>query len=267
MKKYGKVLTLVLACALLLAVPVTAADDGDLETAAAPVIRALGSTDSFYDSLSALIGSIDDSLYFGTIKMAVGSSALTMDGSVTLMDTAPEVEGETLMLPIRFLAECTGSSVSYDKETRSAVVETPYGDSIRCPIGTSTVLVNGTEYEIGITTYIRNGRTYVTAEALDNVLCLNIDWDKETGEITITAPWQTSRILAILPENSTVDMEALSTELGVQTVLTNQNGFWVLQFAAPDDARTAAAILEERGITASMDVYFPPMIEPIEDVQ
>ena len=79
-------------------------------------------------------------------------------------------------------------------------------------------------------------------------------WEQESNSITITAPYQTARIL-VLAEDP--DLGGLNPA----EKLYDGNGMWVLQFATPPEARAAIGVLTARGITAEPD-YFVTVAKP-----
>lgn len=115
----------------------------------------------FYKELSRLIQSQDDSHYFGSMELTIGSNILTLDGVEERMDVAPDVQNNRTMLPIRAIAEAAGADVDYDAATQTMIITSPYGDEIRCPIGQSSMSLNTQLCALDAPAYARNGRTYL----------------------------------------------------------------------------------------------------------
>jgi len=107
----------------------------------------------------------------------IGSSVLTVKyngEAVTFPDAQPFVdENSRTLIPVRFVAETMGASVSWNEETQSAVIE-GNGVTVTVPIGSDTITVmeDGSTSTVTMDTaaVIREERTYVpiryVAEAL-----------------------------------------------------------------------------------------------------
>lgn len=212
-----------------------------------PAAFAAAPDELFSQELARLIASRDDSAYFNTMELTLGAETLTVDGETRTLDAAPELVDGQVMLPLRAIAEAAGAEVGYDSQSRSAVINGAYGDKIICPIGTDTVEINGLDYPVDVPSYIKNGRTILSLQSVQEVLELEVK--QEGDKITVTAPYQTGRILAWY--EGQLDSEGL----GAETVITDGTGLWVLQFTTPTQARLAAEALAARGITAEPDRY------------
>gem|GEM_PF-4180896 len=56
------------------------------------------------------------------IQMQLGSKLLWLDGKATEMDAAPEISGDRLMLPVRYVVQALGGSVLWDESSRTTAV-------------------------------------------------------------------------------------------------------------------------------------------------
>ena len=120
----------------------------------------------FAAQLAQMIAGQDDSAYFGQIRLAAGWNQMEVDGAKIQLDAAPETSQGRLMLPLRAVAEAAGAEVSYDAGTQTAVVGSPYGDEIRCPLVGEVLQVNGESRQMDAASYVKEGRTYVSAQVL-----------------------------------------------------------------------------------------------------
>lgn len=205
----------------------------------------------FYQQLAQMIQSQDGSHYFGTMELAVGSNAMTLDGETIPLDVSAEIRNERTMLPIRHIAEACGATVDYDPKEKVVIIKSRYGDLIEIPVGSSSMNYNSQVFTLDSPAYVKNSRTYVPVRVVAESLELDVAWNQETSTVTITAPYQTCRILAwtdvLNPDN-----------LGAEKVIHDEE-FWVLQFATPSQARKALQMLEAEQITAAPDLYIPPI--------
>lgn len=229
-------------CVIALAVPVLPANY--ISLAASP-------SDRFQQELTQLLQE-DDGFYFDSIQLTVGSHDLAVDGVTVQMDAAPDIQNNRTMLPIRAVAEAAGATVDYDPDTETAIIEGQYGEEILCPIGAATMSVNSRSYELDSPSYAKNGRTYLPVRAVSEALNLNVEWSQETSQVTITAPYQTARILVWSKE---LDTGGLTP----RAKLFDGNQLWVLQFDTPADASEAIQQLSAQGYDAEPDFYIPPI--------
>lgn len=238
MKKKGFRRTMLLALSVVL-----------LGTLLPVTSRAAQTSDSFYRELAQLLKE-DSSDYFGAMEMTIGTSALKVDGRQQALDVAPDIKNGRTMLPIRAVAETAGATVGYDGASRAVTISNDYGDEIVCTIGSSTMTVNNQAHALDAAPYIENGRTYLPVRAVAEALNLDVGWDGATSTVTLTAPYQTSRVLAL---GSNVD----TSGLGAKKVIHDGAGMWVLQFDNPNQAKQAVETLRSRGVTAAGDAITP----------
>ena len=85
---------------------------------------------------------------------------------------------------------------------------------------------------------------------MTGALNLDVGWDAGTHTVTITAPYQTSRVVAL---GSGVN----PGELGAKRSVQDGSGLWVLQFDTPSKAKAAVDVLQGKGITAAGDAFIP----------
>lgn len=187
---------------------------------------AAAEADGFYTSLAQLLDEQDDSFYFDSMELTIGSNILTVDGEAQQMDVAPDTLNQRTMLPIRAVAEAVGAKVDYDAVNQAVIIVGPYGDEIQCPIGSSSMSVNAELCSLDAPSYAKNGRTYLPVRAVAEALNLDVAWDQETSTVTISAPYQTARVLAW---SDTLDAASLDPEKAIQ----DGSGLWVLQFSTP----------------------------------
>ncbi len=223
----------------------------------APSLMAAGS-DDFASQLADMISSRDDSAYFSQIRLAVGSDQMKVDGATIQLDAPPELNQGRLMLPLRAVAQAAGAEVSYDAQTRTALVSSPYGDQILCPLAGAALSVNDSPQQMDIPSYVKEGRTYLSAQSLERALELEIVQDG-TG-ISITAPYQTARVVVVLEQGEELDQQPLEQAgLKAEAVIQDGTGMWVLQFSTPTQVRQAVELLTRQGLTAEPDLYLPPI--------
>ncbi len=220
----------------------------------APRLMAADQND-FAAQLAQMIAGQDDSAYFSQIRLAAGWNQMEVDGVKIQLDAAPETSQGRLMLPLRAVAEAAGAKVSYDAGTQTAVVGSPYGDEIRCPLVGEVLQINEKNRKMDAASYVKEGRTYVSAQVLEQALELTIVQD-EAGGVSIEAPYQTCRVIAQVEKGVSLDEKALEQNgLTPEALITDGDGMWVLQFSTPAQARQAVQLLKELGAEAEPDLY------------
>lgn len=211
--------------------------------------------EEFNKQLSELVKQDDEENFFGEMALTIGSNILTVDGTKQTLDAAPALKNNRTMLPIRAVAEAAGAEVDFDDGSRTVVITGAYGDEILCPVGSTTMTVNAEETTLDTAAYINGGRTYVPVRAVTEALNMDVEWDAQSRTVTLTAPYQSARVL--------VWADSLDAgKLGAEKVIQDGTGLWVLQFATPAEAKDAAETLNGMGITAEGDAYLPPVEEP-----
>ncbi len=89
-------------------------------------------------------------------------------------------------VPLRVTMEALGATVGWDNSTRTATVSKG-SVSIRIPIGTSFILLNGVKKSNDTTAQIVNGRTYLPIRIVAESLSATVNWDNSTKSVQITA--------------------------------------------------------------------------------
>lgn len=123
-------------------------------------------------------------IFAATGAMASNISVL-VNGEEIVFDRGPEIEGDKVMIPFRFVAEKLGAVVAWDGETKT--VFTSLGDTISTmQIGNTNIFVNDAVISADIAPILPIDRTLVTEEVLEGCLGAEVSWDKEANTVTIT---------------------------------------------------------------------------------
>lgn len=213
-----------------------------------PAVHAVGDNGEFYQKLTELLYKQDSSHYFSTMQLTIGAPTLLIDEVEYPLDTAPEIQSGRTMLPVRAIAEAMGAHVEFQEGTRLVLITGAHGEKIALSIGESSIQINDVDYPLDAPSYIKNGWIYIPLRAVAEALNLEVDWNPETSVVTLTAPYQTARLLVLA---ETLDIK----DLGAQTVLFDGYDLWVLQFSTPAQAKEALQILTQQGIDAEPDLY------------
>lgn len=126
------------------------------------------------------------------IILTVGSKDLEKylneDKTIIKMDIAPYIKDGRTMIPIRYLAEALEMKVTWDKETRTVLLEDAKF-KIEIPVDTNIIKVNGEETESDVKPELKEGRTMLDIANVARALGLkdgeDIFWDPVEKKVTI----------------------------------------------------------------------------------
>ncbi|MDF9409017.1 stalk domain-containing protein [Pelotomaculum isophthalicicum JI] len=122
------------------------------------------------------------------IKLTIGQTGASVGGSPFTLDAVPYVNTkvERTLVPVRFVSEALGAGVKWNAETGQVTI-TGAGKEIVLTPGSTSVLVNGQTAAIDcVPETIPPGRTFVPLRFVSENLGAKVDYNAETGEITIT---------------------------------------------------------------------------------
>ncbi len=125
-----------------------------------------------------------------TPSQAATSVNVSVNGTPVAFSSATGIpfldkNGRT-QVPLRVTMEAMGATVGWDNAARTATVSKG-SVSIRIPIGTSFILVNGVKKSNDTTAQIVNGRTYLPIRIVAESLSATVGWDNSTKSVQITA--------------------------------------------------------------------------------
>jgi hypothetical protein len=119
------------------------------------------------------------------IVLTIGSDIVTVDGQATSIDAAPEIVAGRTFVPIRFIAETFGSTVTWIPATRSVTIVLG-STTIGLQIGNKTAVIKGKIIVLDAAPYIKNSRTMVPLRVITESFGGDVAWDPINHIITIT---------------------------------------------------------------------------------
>lgn len=125
-----------------------------------------------------------------TITLQIGSPLMRVDGAETEVDpgrgTAPILEGERTLLPLRAVVEAMGGTVEWEAETQTTLLAK--GDVIvLLTIGGDTAFVNETQHTLDAAPIVQNGRTMLPIRLIAESFGYTVAWDEGAQTVTLTA--------------------------------------------------------------------------------
>src|SRR5450830_1527330 len=119
------------------------------------------------------------------IVLTIGTDIVTVDGKATSVDAPPEIVNGRTFVPIRFIAETFGSTVTWLPETKGVTIV--LGDmTIGLQIANATAVINGNIIALEAAPYIKNSRTMVPLRVISESFGGDVIWDAAKSTITIT---------------------------------------------------------------------------------
>jgi hypothetical protein len=105
------------------------------------VAESLGIPDSNirYDQSTQTVTIIDVGSTNGAIQLTIGSDIMSVVGGQVTMDTAPEIRNGRVFLPIKWIAQGLGASVSWDANTQQVTIGSSGGQGSTQPTTTAQV--------------------------------------------------------------------------------------------------------------------------------
>ena len=125
-------------------------------------------------------------------KLVIGSKTLEVTENdharEVEMDVEPFISNNSTMLPIRFVAEALGFEVDWDNTNRTVILKDK-DTTVKIPVDTNQIIVNGTVFESDVKPILKNNRTMLpianVARALGLVDSKDIIWNGTTKEVII----------------------------------------------------------------------------------
>ena len=119
------------------------------------------------------------------VRLTIGKTEAFVNDSSRQLDTAPIIRNNRTMLPVRFVAEAFGATVSWDGATSTATIKADDAE-ISVTIGANYATVNGKTVKLDAPAFIENNRTYLPVRAVAEALHATVEWDGATSTATLT---------------------------------------------------------------------------------
>jgi hypothetical protein len=126
------------------------------------------------------------------IGLTVGKATATIGSDTVKLDAAPYIDkasGRT-MVPMRFIGEAFGATVTWDAPTRRVFVETKATLNHKpllmvMTIGSRKATANGTALTLDVAPTIVAGRTFVPLRVISETLGATVAWNASTRTVSI----------------------------------------------------------------------------------
>ena len=185
MKRGLIAVVLVVAMAMLIALPALAEEAGEIEysPSGTPITK------------MKLIGSgLDMSLpdsgewinYGASARAADGSIRIVVDGKIIEADVKPFIDSsDRTQAPFRAIGEAMGCAVDWSDAERK-VTCAKEGFTVEMYIGNETIWVNGKPQVIDTAPQIKEGRTFIPVRALGEALACSVVWSEPSLTVSVS---------------------------------------------------------------------------------
>ncbi len=119
------------------------------------------------------------------VVMTIGDNYATINNNYKHLETAPYIEGEYTLVPVRFIGEALGAKIDWNDQNQTATYRQD-DKIIILTIGSNIAYVNGEPVQMPTAPIIVNEKTMVPLRFVSEQFGAQVDWDDYLNEITIT---------------------------------------------------------------------------------
>jgi hypothetical protein len=118
------------------------------------------------------------------IKLTINKKSMLVNGKNMTMDQAPVIVNGTTLVPVRFVAEQLGGTVTWDDKAKKVTILRG-NQLIDFWLGNTEFIFNGTVASSLAAPTLMNGRTMVPLRVLSEKLGWKITWDEKTRTVLL----------------------------------------------------------------------------------
>lgn len=119
-----------------------------------------------------------------TAEFTLGSSKMKLNGIDIEIDSAPYMEGESVMVPLRTLVETTGGVIEWYDDEQCVYAEAG-GNVLEFWIGNSSARFNGEEIQFAAPAVLKEDRTFVPVRVINELFNNEVEWNAEEEKVTV----------------------------------------------------------------------------------
>ena len=153
-------------------------------------------------------------LYSGNMHALVGQELRVIDPSNELI--TPFIQNSRMLVPIRFIAESIGATVSWDQATQTVTIMVG-GTTVKIPINKPAMTVGGQLVSLDVPAMVTGDRTFIPLRAVSEALGKEVFYDR--GLVIVS---ETKDIFDTVNESGLIDTLIRSVNI-LPTVGTREN--------------------------------------------
>ncbi len=123
-------------------------------------------------------------LVFAAAGAFAADIKVNLNGEEIAFDVQPILDGENLLLPLRFIYEKMGANVSWYEETNTVFADLD-GNITTIQIGNELMFLNGDSFKLDAVPVLKDDRTLVPAAVIENGTGAKVSWDAEKSTVSI----------------------------------------------------------------------------------
>ncbi len=161
-----------------------------------------------------------------SIMFAIGQDRYRVDGQAYSMDAATFIESGRTFVPVRYLGNALGipdQDIQWDPSARTVTIDYN-GIDIVLTVGSQILRVNNQQRSIDVAPLIQNGRTFLPARYVAEILGYSASYDQATNTVTLNYTGNTANT-----GNNTVVIQNFMFNPGTLTISVGQTVTWVNQ--------------------------------------
>ncbi|MDQ8737183.1 cell wall hydrolase [Paenibacillus sp. LHD-38] len=118
---------------------------------------------------------------------AASDAKIKLNGEMVKLSDPAFIQDGRLYLPMARIAALFGANSSWDSVNEEVTIHTALGDTIVLGNGVPTVYFNNGRYLMDTAPILKGGRFYVPLRQLSELLHANVQWNKDSDVIELTA--------------------------------------------------------------------------------
>lgn len=118
------------------------------------------------------------------VNMAIGRTAVTVNGEEQRLDVAPKLLNETTVIPVRFFIDALGGDIGWNAEERRVTIVSG-SHLVELWIGNNEIIVDGQKVLSPEAPLLENGRTLLPLRIISEALGWSVGWEESTKSITL----------------------------------------------------------------------------------
>ncbi|MBW7456530.1 copper amine oxidase N-terminal domain-containing protein, partial [Paenibacillus sepulcri] len=135
------------------------------------------------------VGGLGTIFETSSVSMKVNSKNLTVNGTVTAMDSTPILQNGTAYIPVRYWAEATGGTITFDKAAGTTTVTNGYNVSVYSTVNPKQITLNGSAVT-GTSIVVVDGRVYIPVRSISEFYGWTVQFNSMDQSIMMSKQYE-----------------------------------------------------------------------------